>query len=352
MLEHPSIRLDPDFIEPIAEVFDPKWVFNTCCQFLADRESGSINSPGALLHRFAHPNQFEAPNSPPGNTAFYYEFSDRVEARHDGPNREQTASAAALEIADVPHAADSGEREQIAYSARQENRHPEDIWAQALHELALQLPQSTFETWVRDTSIISCTEGEFTVGAPHAWAQDWLQKRLRKKIKDILDQLTGRSVQVFFEVRGQQQNRSDIIDTLPEDPAQIHHGNQRRLRRPQSSKGKFITAEQIPVVTTDKIPFEAIAAVWDEPWMAVAVAEFEEMLYLWIGLDIGGDPIRVEAAYNPARPNDTPHIINLKHAYALKQRVPVEQWTGAGLSDPLAPIIEAYQGRPQAAGRH
>ena len=43
-----------------------------------------------------------------------------------------------------------------------------------------------------------------------------------------------------------------------------------------------------------------------------------------------------------------PHILNMKHAYALKQRIPVEQWIGAGLSDPLAPIIEAYQARPQA----
>ena len=92
---------------------------------------------------------------------------------------------------------------------------PQDIWQKTLHELALQMPATTFETWVRDTSIIGYSEGEFTVGAPHAWARDWLQNRLRKKIKDILNQLTGRSVQVFFEVRPQPQEQLDSPESAP-----------------------------------------------------------------------------------------------------------------------------------------
>ena len=92
---------------------------------------------------------------------------------------------------------------------------PEDIWQKTLHELALQMPATTFETWVRDTSIIGYTEGEFIVGAPHAWARDWLQNRLRKKIKVILNQLTGRSVQVIFEVRPQPQKQSEPTESVP-----------------------------------------------------------------------------------------------------------------------------------------
>ena len=92
---------------------------------------------------------------------------------------------------------------------------PKDIWQKTLHELALQMPATTFETWVRDTSIIGYSEGEFTVGAPHAWARDWLQNRLRKKIKDVLSQLTGRSVQVVFEVRPQTQKQPDSPESAP-----------------------------------------------------------------------------------------------------------------------------------------
>ena len=96
-----------------------------------------------------------------------------------------------------------------------EDLNPEEIWQKTLHELALQMPATTFETWVRDTSIIGYKEGEFTVGAPHAWARDWLQSRLRNKIKSILNQLTGRSVQVFFEVRPQPQKRSASPESAP-----------------------------------------------------------------------------------------------------------------------------------------
>ena len=352
------------------------------------------------------------------------------------------------------------------------------LWKDVLSELALQLPQTAFETWVRDTSIISYIEGQFTIGAPHAWARDWLQNRLSEKIKVILGQLTGCSVQVFFEVRDQQQSRSDTIDILQEEPApnpdpepaaevavrptetdpevldvaqdrkatqkvrliglvetraqdqpqynqiirainakiaavkseklpaaeeearidhliarciailerqadpdpepttgepgdvnesayrqghlhtlrlvkdaeiayrhaQIHDSHLRRLRRPQPSKERFIPADQIP--------FAEIASVWDEPWMADAVTEFTRRMQPWLDLDTGDDPIRVEATYNPDRPHDMPHIINMKEAYALQQRISAEQRAGVGLSDPLAPLIEAHQERPSAAGRH
>ena len=85
---------------------------------------------------------------------------------------------------------------------------PEDVWQKTLHELALQMPETTFETWVRDTSLIDYTDGEFVIGAPHAYARDWLQDRLRTKIKRILNQLTRRSVQVNFEVRPHPQKQS------------------------------------------------------------------------------------------------------------------------------------------------
>ena len=93
--------------------------------------------------------------------------------------------------------------------------YPEDIWNMTLHELALQMPETTYETWVRDTSIIDYADGEFTIGAPHAFARDWLQSRLRNKIKGILNQLIQRSVQVVFEVRPQPQKQSAPSESVP-----------------------------------------------------------------------------------------------------------------------------------------
>ncbi len=93
--------------------------------------------------------------------------------------------------------------------------HPEDIWQMTLHELALQMPETTYETWVRDTSIINYADGEFIIGAPHAYARDWLENRLRNKIKRILSQLMRRSVQVAFEVRPRPQKTPAISEPVP-----------------------------------------------------------------------------------------------------------------------------------------
>ena len=147
--------------------------------------------------------------------------------RSDNPLYERAQSSSPRSTETPPEeqerseqAEQSGLQTEAAFADEQiqavnEDLNPEDIWQKTLHELALQMPATTFETWVRDTSIIGYKEGEFIVGAPHAWARDWLQSRLRNKIKGILSQLTGRSVQVFFEVRPQPQKRSESPGSAP-----------------------------------------------------------------------------------------------------------------------------------------
>ncbi len=108
-------------------------------------------------------------------------------------------------------AADSDEQGQ----PERDSLEPEQIWQKALHELALQMPATTFETWVRDTSIIDYRNGEFIVGVPHAFARDWLHRRLRSKIKDVLSQLTRRSAQVVFRVRPQPRTQLNPAESAP-----------------------------------------------------------------------------------------------------------------------------------------
>jgi chromosomal replication initiator protein len=78
---------------------------------------------------------------------------------------------------------------------------PITVWQMALSELALQMPSATYETWVRDTSVIAYEDGEFIVGTPNPYARDWLANRLHTSIKRILNKILQRSVQVTFRVR-------------------------------------------------------------------------------------------------------------------------------------------------------
>jgi len=77
---------------------------------------------------------------------------------------------------------------------------PHAVWQMLLSELALQMPSATFNTWVRDTWVVAYEDGEFIIGLPNAYARDWLENRLRNKIKRALSSFILRSVQVQFLV--------------------------------------------------------------------------------------------------------------------------------------------------------
>jgi hypothetical protein len=76
-----------------------------------------------------------------------------------------------------------------------------EIWQITLNELALSMPTPTFETWLKGTTALGYTDGEFVVGVSDAYARDWLKQRLLPQIKRILGRLCQRSVEVTFTVR-------------------------------------------------------------------------------------------------------------------------------------------------------
>ena len=80
-------------------------------------------------------------------------------------------------------------------------RPPKEVWDTARSHLRLQLPRSTFETWVRDTTCLAHEDGAFVIGVANAYAKDWLSLRLRPLIKRTLAGIVGHAVDVTFVVQ-------------------------------------------------------------------------------------------------------------------------------------------------------
>lgn len=80
-------------------------------------------------------------------------------------------------------------------------RSPREVWEIARSHLRLQLPQSTYDTWVRDTVCVAHEDGAFVIGVSNAYARDWLQLRLRRMIKQTLTSIVGHAVDVTFVVQ-------------------------------------------------------------------------------------------------------------------------------------------------------
>jgi chromosomal replication initiator protein len=93
---------------------------------------------------------------------------------------------------------------------------PEQIWQAALGQLQLEIPKSTFDTWVRGTALLSQDDGGYVVGVNNAYAKDWLENRLHGTVKRTLSGLAGRSVDVRFVVAPANSTGNGHAHTAPE----------------------------------------------------------------------------------------------------------------------------------------
>src|SRR5689334_4789913 len=77
---------------------------------------------------------------------------------------------------------------------------PEQIWQTALGQLQMEIPKSTFDTWVRGTSLLTQEDGSYVIGVNNAYAKDWLENRLSGAVRRTLTGIVGRTVAVRFVV--------------------------------------------------------------------------------------------------------------------------------------------------------
>lgn len=127
-----------------------------------------------------------------------------------------------------------------------DNRSAREIWEIARSHLRLQLPQSTYDTWMRDTTCLAYEDGAFVIGVHNAYAREWLQLRLRRLIKATLVSIVGRAVDVTFIVQptpisdGPDPTPAPLLEaeraaSLPEAPTLSSHSA--GVERPDSPSG-------------------------------------------------------------------------------------------------------------------
>ena len=87
-----------------------------------------------------------------------------------------------------------------SHLAVMEENNAKDVWRAALGELELQVTRPYFDTYLKGTVGISSGEGRFTVGAPNAFVTEWLRLKMRPRIEETIQGLTGRPLIVEFLV--------------------------------------------------------------------------------------------------------------------------------------------------------
>ncbi len=123
---------------------------------------------------------------------------------------------------------------------------PQKAWQMVLGELELQMPSATFNTWVRDTWVLGYEDGEFIIGLPNAYALDWLENRLRYKIKRMLTTIIQRQVQVTFQVMPRQ-----VLDSPQASPAPLYEPVAAAPPTQNSEQNQPQSAVSAPVVPAE-----------------------------------------------------------------------------------------------------
>ncbi len=151
----------------------------------------------------------------------------------------------------------------------------EQIWQAALGELQLQMTKATFDTWVKDTRVISYEDGTFIIGAHTAYAKDWLENRLMVTVKRTLIGLTGRSVEVKFMVWNPGHPADDDLPLLQSSPSPPPTATKPAMLNPKYTFENFI------VGGSNRLAQAACLAVAERP------TEAYNPLFIYGGVGLG-----------------------------------------------------------------
>lgn len=95
----------------------------------------------------------------------------------------------------------------------------EEIWGQVLSQLQAEMPRASFDTWVRDTEVVSLEKNILTISARNAYARDWLDSRLTSVIENILKGIMSQQVSVHFIAS--ETPREDEQETEPGEETEL-----------------------------------------------------------------------------------------------------------------------------------
>lgn len=151
----------------------------------------------------------------------------------------------------------------------------EQAWQAALGQLQMEMQKAAFDTWVRDSELISYEDGSFIIGVQNAYARDWLQSRLSSKVTRLLTGLMNRSVEVRFIVW---QNPVGDNDTDPTDSEETPT----TLVYPENANlNSRYTFDNFVVGASNRLAHAASLAVAEKP------AQAYNPLFLYGGVGLG-----------------------------------------------------------------
>ena len=165
------------------------------------------------------------------------------------------------------------------------DRSPQDTWIATLGQLEMELPRTTFDTWLKETEGLAFEGMDLLVQVPSVFTIAWLEQRMYQTILRALRQSSGDLLDVRFQVSGEvggedaqtsavsrQVNGSDYPAPAPVSPAPVSTG---------VNFDRKYSFNNFVVGTSNRMAFSAAQAVADAPGQAY------NPLFLYSGVGLG-----------------------------------------------------------------
>jgi len=159
---------------------------------------------------------------------------------------------------------------------------PEQAWQAALGRLQLEMPKAAFNTWVRDTELVSYEDGSFIIGVQNPYARDWLQSRLSSTVVRLLTGIMNRSIEVRFIVWKNTAQQNDLAEPAEDgDLPEAQFSGQIALQLDNPTINARYSFDNFVVGASNRLAHAASMAVSEKPALAY------NPLFLYGGVGLG-----------------------------------------------------------------
>jgi len=132
-----------------------------------------------------------------------------------------------------------------------------EIWQTALGRLQIQVSKANYTTWLSDSQGISSHDSVFVVGVPNVFVAEWLSKRLYPLVRKTLVDITGKDVDVRFEIHNREQLLTSPL-TAQTDGGTSSKATQHRLN-PKYTFDNFVVSD------SNRLAYAAAVEVAENP---------------------------------------------------------------------------------------
>jgi len=132
-----------------------------------------------------------------------------------------------------------------------------EIWQSALGKLQIQVSKANYTTWLSDSQGLSCHDNIFVVGVPNVFVAEWLSKRLYPLVRKTLVDITGKDIDVQFEINTREQ--------LANSPLIAQTDGGTSSKAPRHRLNPKYTFDSFVVSDTNRLAYAAAVDVAENP---------------------------------------------------------------------------------------